>query len=89
VRRSGKDILPHSRGSAIQNGFITLRLDQALMIADRHLCHCEPMRRRTAIEQGYTLTPEEEKLADQEYVEWWYREVKKHQAVPAGSWRAP
>lgn len=47
-----------------------LRLTDALEPQDRHLCHCPPMRSRTAIEQGYNLTPEEEKLAGEEYIQW-------------------
>jgi hypothetical protein len=61
-----------------KRAFITLSPEIPLMPAERHLCHCEPMRRRTAWEQGRViLTPEEEKLADKEYRDWWYREVKK------------
>jgi hypothetical protein len=44
--------------------FILLSPEIPLMPAECHLCHCEPMLRRTAWEQGRTLTPEENKLAD-------------------------
>jgi hypothetical protein len=46
------------------------------MPAERHLCHCEPLRRRTAKEQGYVLTAEENKLAgytDTEHLPRYYR----------------
>ena len=56
-----------------RTSFITLNLRDALMPAERHLCHCEPMRERTAIEQGRTLTPEEAKLGKQEYLDWYNR----------------
>ena len=63
-----------------KKAFITLWPEDPLMAAERHLCRCEPLRRRTAKEQGYVLTPEEEKLADQEYADWWYRQTKRHGA---------
>ena len=63
-----------------KKAFITLGPEIPLMPAELHLCHCEPLRRRTAKEQGYVLTPEENKLADQEYEHWWYRQTKRHGA---------
>jgi hypothetical protein len=57
---------PVHRVPRFRRAFIILSPEIPLMPAERHLCHCEPMLRRTAWEQGRVLTPEENKLTDQE-----------------------
>ncbi len=49
---------------------ITLRIDEPLHPADRHLCHCPPMIRRQAAEEGRTLTEQEERVAHEQYAAW-------------------
>jgi len=50
---------------------ITLPISEPLHPADRHLCHCPPMLRRQAAEEGRTLTEEEEQLAHEQEHAWW------------------
>ena len=52
-----------------------LRIDQPLHPSERHLCHCPPMLQRTAMEEGRTLTPEEQKEADQQYLEYYNQQT--------------
>lgn len=56
-----------------------LHITQPLAPAERHLCHCPPMLQRTIMEEGRNLTPEERKLANQEYREWYTQEVRASQ----------
>ena len=50
---------------------IILPIWEPLHPADRHLCHCPPMLRRQAAEEGRTLTEEEERLAGEQERAWW------------------
>ena len=75
-----KNSVPDSWISPVETTFIgVLHITQPLAPAERHLCHCPPMLQRTIMEEGRNLTPEERKLANQEYREWYLQEVRASQ----------